>query len=80
MGIQGICKSQLSQMTKVLDTQVQAFRNRPLEGGPYAFVWPDALTQKVRECGRIVNVHVLAATGVNAGGHREMLGVEVVSA
>ncbi|WP_371666520.1 transposase [Streptomyces sp. NBC_00289] len=28
---------------------VAAFRNRPLDQGPYAFVWADALTQKVRE-------------------------------
>ncbi|MWA07219.1 IS256 family transposase [Actinomadura sp. LD22] len=80
MGIKGISKSQVSEMSKVLDAQVQAFRNRPLEGGPYAFVWVDALTQKVREGGRIVNVHVLVATGVNADGHREILGVEVTSA
>jgi putative transposase len=80
MGIKGISKSQVSQMSKVLDAQVAAFRNRPLEGGPYAFVWVDALTQKVREGGRIVNVHVLVATGVNADGHREILGVEVTSA
>ncbi len=51
-----------------------------MEGGPYAFVWVDALTQKVREGGRIVNVHVLVATGVNADGRREILGVEVSSA
>ena len=80
MGIKGISKSQVSEMSKVLDAQVAAFRNRPLEGGPYAFVWVDALTQKVREGGRIVNVHVLVATGVNADGHREILGVEVSSA
>ncbi|GAA3964464.1 IS256-like element IS1081 family transposase [Actinomadura viridis] len=80
MGIKGISKSQVSQMSKVLDAQVQAFRNRPLEGGPYAFMWVDALTQKVREGGRIVNVHVLVATGVNGDGHREILGVEVTSA
>jgi transposase-like protein len=80
MGIKGISKSQVSEMSKVLDAQVQAFRNRPLESGPYAFVWVDALTQKVREGGRIVNVHVLVATGVNADGHREILGVEVTSA
>jgi transposase-like protein len=80
MGIKGISKSQVSEMSKVLDAQVTAFRNRPLEGGPYAFVWVDALTQKVREGGRIVNVHVLVATGVNADGHREILGVEVTSA
>jgi transposase-like protein len=40
----------------------------------------DALTQKVREGGRTVNVHVLVATAVNADGHREILGVEVTSA
>ncbi|WP_285498527.1 transposase, partial [Actinomadura sp. NBRC 104425] len=32
------------------------------------------------EGGRTVNVHVLVATGVNADGHREILGVEVASA
>ena len=80
IGIKGISKSQVSQMSKVLDAQVAAFRNRPLEGGPYAFVWVDALTQKVREDGRIVNVHVLVATGVYADGHREILGIEVTSA
>jgi hypothetical protein len=42
-------------------------------------VWIDALTQKVREGGRTVNVHCLVATGVNADGHREILGVDVTS-
>jgi putative transposase len=79
LGIKGISKSQVSQMAKVLDAQVEAFRTRGLEAGPYAFVWLDALTQKVREGDRTVNVHVLVATGVNADGHREILGVEVTS-
>jgi transposase-like protein len=51
---------------------VEQFRSRPLDAGPYTFMWIDALTQKVREGGRTVNVHCLIATGVNAGGHREM--------
>jgi transposase-like protein len=80
LGIKGISKSQVSEMSKVLDAQVTAFRNRALDVGPYSFVWMDALTQKVREGGRTVNVHVLVATGVNADGHREILGVEVTSA
>ena len=58
-----------------LDETVTAFRNRPLDAGPYTYVWVDALTQKVREGGQIVNVAVVVATGVNADGHREMLGV-----
>jgi len=79
LGITGISKSQVSQMAKALDEQVEAFRTRPLDTGPYTFVWLDALTQKVREGGRTVNVHALVATGVNANGQREILGLEVTS-
>jgi putative transposase len=42
-------------------------------------VWTDALTQKVREGGRTVNVHALIATGMNADGKREILGLDVAS-
>lgn len=80
LGIKHISKSQVSEMAKVLDDQVEAFRTRALDAGPYAFLWLDALTQKVREGGRIINVHVLVATAVNADGRREILGVEVTSA
>ena len=41
----------------------------PGRPGPYPYVWLDGLTQKVREGGRIVNVCVVVATGVNAEGH-----------
>ena len=47
-----------------LDAQVEAFRSRPLDVGPHTYVWLDALTQKVREARRIVNVAVVVATGV----------------
>jgi transposase-like protein len=40
----------------------------------------DALVVKVREGGRVVNVHALVATGVNADRHREILGLQVTSA
>ena len=72
MGIEGISKSQVSELAKSLDEAVAAFRNRPLDAGPYTYVWVDALTQKVREGGRIVNVAVVIATGVNAEGHRDL--------
>ncbi|MFB9472223.1 transposase, partial [Nonomuraea salmonea] len=48
LGIKHISKSQVSQMAKALDEQVEAFRTRALDAGPYTFVWLDALTQKVR--------------------------------
>jgi putative transposase len=77
MGIDGISKSQVSELAKSLDVIVEAFRTRPLDAGPYTYVWVDALTQKVREGGRIVNVACVIATGVNVEGHREILGVDV---
>jgi putative transposase len=40
----------------------------------------DALTLKVREGGRVINVHGLIAVGVNHDGHREILGLDVTSA
>ncbi len=80
LGIEGLSKSQVSRMAAELDAQVAEFRSRPLEAGPYTFVAADALVLKVREGGRVVNVHALIATGVNADGHREILGIDVASA
>lgn len=79
LGITGLSRSQVSEMSKDLDAQVAAFRTRPLDAGPYTFVAADALTMKVREAGRVVNAAVLVATGVNADGHREILGVQVTT-
>src|SRR5215212_387390 len=80
LGITRLSKSQVSEMAKDLDGQVEAFRSRPLDAGPYTFVAADALVLKVREGGRTVNVHALVATGVNADGYREILGLHVTSA
>ncbi len=70
----------VSEMARDLDEQVADFRHRPLDQGPYTFVAADALVLKVREGGRVVNLHALIATGVNADGHREILGLQVTSA
>jgi putative transposase len=79
LGVASLSKSQVSEMAQHLDAQVEAFRNRPLDAGPCTFVWVDALAIKVREGGRTVNVHALIAVGVNADGHREVLGLDVAS-
>ncbi|PXY16968.1 IS256 family transposase [Prauserella flavalba] len=79
LGVKGLSKSQVSIMAADLDAQVEAFRTRPLDQGPYTFVAADALVLKVRENGRVVNVHCLVATGVNGEGYREILGVQVTS-
>jgi len=79
LGIESISKSQVSRMATELDEVVEQFRNRPLDAGPYTYVWMDALTQKVREGGRIISVAVVIAVGVNADGHREVLGLDVIT-
>jgi putative transposase len=79
LGVTSLSKSQVSEMARSLDEQVAAFRNRPLDAGPYTFIWLDALTLRVRETGRTVLVHALLAVGVNADGQREVLGLDVTS-
>ena len=84
LGVTGLSKSQVSVMAKDLDTHVEEFRTRPLGtgdggAGPFTFVAADALVLKVREGGRVVPVHALVATGINADGHREILGVQVTT-
>jgi len=71
LGVASLSKSQVSELAKELDEVVDDFRNRPLDAGPYTYLWADALTIKVREGGRVVNVACLVATAVNADGRRE---------
>jgi putative transposase len=79
LGIEGISKSQVSEIAKSLDEEVERFRRRPLDGGPYRVVSLDALALRVREAGRIVHAAALVAVGVNRDGRREILGLEVVT-
>ena len=80
LGVNALSKSQVSRMATELDEQVEAFRHRPLGvAGPFTFVAADALSMKVREGGHVVNAVVLLATGVNADGHREVLGLRVAT-
>jgi len=79
LGVTRLPESQVSAMAVELDELAEGFRSRPLDTGPYAFCWTGALTQKVREGGRTISVHCLIATGVNAAGYREILGIDVAS-
>jgi putative transposase len=79
LGIQSLSKSQVSELAKTLDSEVAAFRSRPLDADPYPYVWLDALAVKCREAGRIVNIACVVATAVNADGRREILGVDVLT-
>ena len=47
LGCDGISSSQVSRICVQLDEVVESFLGRPLDGGPYPYVWLDGLTQKV---------------------------------
>jgi transposase-like protein len=76
MGMEGISKSQVSRLCGEIDDKINNFLNRPLEGD-WPYIWLDATYLKVREAGRIVSVAVTIATGVNADGRREVLGLAI---
>jgi transposase-like protein len=78
LGMDRISKSQVSLLCKELDKTVRSFRERRLDG-PWKYIWLDALVFKCREDGRIVNVAGLVAVGVNGDGHREVLGLDIVT-
>ncbi len=77
LGIEGISRSQVSTLAKSLDEAVEAFRSRPLDAGPYTYLWLDALEIRCREAGRVVSVATVIATAVNRDGRREILGLDV---
>ena len=80
LGMEGISKSQVSALAKTLDAEVAAFRSRPLDGGPYPYLWLDALAVKAREDGRVTSVATVVASAVSADGHREILGLDTFTA
>ncbi len=75
LGIESLSASQVSEMSKELDGQVEAFRTRRLEG-VYPVLWVDAIYEKIRKNGKVVSMAVLVVTGVNEAGKREVLAVE----
>ena len=71
-----ISKSEVSRIAGLLDEQVQAFRERPLEGRyPYLFV--DAKIEKVRDGGRVQRKCVVVAHAVHETGRREIIGLDI---
>lgn len=71
-----ISKSEVSRIAGLLDAQVQAFRERPLEGR-YPYVFVDAKIEKVRDGGRVARKCVVVAHAVHETGRREIIGLDV---
>src|SRR5206468_4930366 len=72
----GISKAEVSRICADLDTEVAAFRDRPLAGQPLRYVFLDTTYCKARVDHRVVSQAVVVATGVAADGHRAVLGFE----
>ena len=73
LGIDGISRSEVSRICKVLDEEVRAFLGRSIEQ-PCPYLWLDATFHKVREAGRVVSVATVVAIGVSELGERMVLG------
>ena len=74
-----ISKSEVSRIAGLLDEQVQAFRERPLEGR-YPYLFLDAKIEKVRDSGRVQRKCVVIAHAVHETGRREIIGLDVGAA
>ena len=70
-------KSQVSRLTGALDTELAAWRNRPLSDHRYPYLVVDARYEYVREGGRVITQGVLIVSGVRDDGKRAILAVDV---
>ena len=70
-------KSTVSALCARLDPLVSAWNERDLSGQKYPFLIVDALVIRAREEGRVRQCSALIASGVNAKGYREVLGLQI---
>ncbi|MDB4561727.1 IS256 family transposase, partial [bacterium] len=70
-----VTSTQVSRAAKLLDDELEAWRNRPIEEIEYLIV--DARYEKVRVSGSVRDCAVLIAIGIQPSGHRSVLGVSV---
>ncbi len=69
-----ISRSQVSELAKGLDEQVETWRRAPIKQ-EYPCLVVDALSEKVRHGADVLSDPVLMATGISKLGHRKHLGV-----
>jgi putative transposase len=72
-----ISSTQVSRCTALLDEELKKFRERPLIG-KYAYVYFDAMYEKIRHNHSVISMATLIAIGVNEEGKREVLGVSAM--
>jgi putative transposase len=72
-GLEGLSSTQVSRAARLLDDELEAWRERDLGVFPYLVL--DARYEKAREGGIVRDTAVLAAIGVDPDGRRRVLGV-----
>jgi transposase-like protein len=70
-----VSSTQVSRAAKILDEELNNWRNRKL--GEYRYLILDAHYEKVRQNGSVQSCAVFTAIGINTNGKREILGVSV---
>ena len=68
-----VSASTISELNKKAYVNIEAWRNRPLQGGKYPYVYVDGIYLKRNWGGEYENVAVLVAIAVNEEGYREVL-------
>ena len=69
-----VSPSTISELNKKAYVHIEEWRNRPLDGGKYPYVYVDGIYLRRNWGGEFENVAVLVAIGVNEDGYREVLG------
>ena len=64
----------ISELNKKAYVHIEDWRNRPLQGGRYPYVYVDGIYLRRNWGGEYENVAVLVAIAVNEDGYREVLG------
>ena len=64
----------ISNLNKKAYEHIEAWRNRPITGGAYPYIYVDGIFLKRAWGGEYENVAILIAVGVNEDGYREILG------
>jgi transposase-like protein len=70
-----VSPSTISELNKKAYVHIEDWRNRPLNGGKYPYVYVDGIYLKRNWGGEYENVSILVALGVNEEGYREVIGV-----
>lgn len=69
-----VSPSTISELNKKAYVHIEEWRNRPLQGGKYPYVYVDGIYLKRNWGGEYENVAILVAIAVNEDGYREVLG------